>query len=382
MSGRLLHLKAEGTPRELGLLHGETAKDLIEANLELYFYRFREEWGLPKTEVLRRAGLYEKVIREADGDYDAAMQGIAQGSGMPYLEVVALNVRYEIVYSEYSKVGKKLGLPSGCTAVSLLPSRTREGHLLMAQNWDWIPGVKGLVQQYRLPQGPEFLAFTEAGIVGGKIGLNSSGLGLLINGLISDQDSWERLGVPFHVRCWQILQSTSLEAATEKIRDSPTSCSANFLLGHSGESGAEVLDLETCPLGIEELRPREGILSHANHFHKAEGLGIWEPFIEGRTSTFERQARMDRLLRQELGVEGRIGPEDLKRLLRDHEGRPTSICRHQESNLPEVQRYQTVVSALMDLDDRKLMIAAGNPCNNEFETFRIRDAPVDEPNPM
>ncbi|MFQ5838426.1 MAG: C45 family autoproteolytic acyltransferase/hydrolase [Thermoplasmata archaeon] len=372
MTNRLLHVRAEGTPREVGLLHGELAKDLIQANLKLYFHRFRNEWGLPKEEVLRRARIYEKVIEEVDGAYAEAMAGVAEGSGMSPLEIVALNVRYEIVYSEYSKVGRELGLPSGCTALSLLPSKTREGHVLMAQNWDWIPGVEGLVQQYRLPGAPEVLAFTEAGIVGGKMGLNSSGLGLLINGLVSNEDNWERLGMPFHVRCWRILRASTLEEASLHVRNSRGSCSANFLMGQALGKEAEVLDLEACPVGTGELRPEDGVLVHANHFHEAEALGIWQPLMEERTSTFQRQERMDELLGQELEDEGRVGLGHVKRFLRDHEGRPNSICRHQEVNLPEVQRYETVISIIMDLDERRMLIASGPPCLSKYRVFLLQ----------
>ncbi len=48
------------------------------------------------------------------------------------------------------------------------------------------------------------LSFTEAGIFGGKIGLNSAGLGLTVNGLTTTDDDWSRLSKPFHVRCYEI----------------------------------------------------------------------------------------------------------------------------------------------------------------------------------
>ncbi len=371
MSSRLLHVRAYGSPGEIGRLHGERARDLIEANIRLYFHRFQHEWGVPREEALRRARMYAEVIEEVSGDYTEAMIGVSDGSGIPFHEIVAINVRYEIVYSEYSRMGKEVGMPSGCTAIALLPTKTKGGHLLMAQNWDWIPGVRGMILQYRLPRGPEVLAFTEAGIVGGKIGLNSEGLGLLINGLVSDQDRWERLGVPFHVRCWQVLCSDSLEEASLLLKNSPASCSANFMLGQVGGRKARILDLETCPLGTQDIQPKGGLLTHANHFRRREALGIWEPLMEERTSTFERQARVDTLLEEEMRrVEG-VGEEELRRLLRDHDGQPKSLCRHPDTNLPEAQRYQTVVSVVMDLNDRRLMVADGPPCITEYEGFSL-----------
>jgi isopenicillin-N N-acyltransferase-like protein len=239
----------------------------------------------------------------------------------------------------------------------------------MAQNWDWIPGIEAAVVKYRVGDGPTVLAFTEAGIVGPKIGLNSAGLGLLINGMLSDQDSWERFGVPFHVRCWQILRSETLEAAARAVHDSKGSCSANFVLGQSFGNYAQVLDLESSPVGTNELSPSEGVLTHANHFHDPDALGIWQPLIYEKTSTFERQERIDELLPSEATGELTIG--DIQAMLQDHENTPKSLCRHPMTELPEEQRYQTVVSAVMDVDERRFLVAHGPPCETEYLEFSL-----------
>src|SRR5207249_7584708 len=55
-----------------------------------------------------------------------------------------------------------------------------------------IPQVEGLFLKIRPETGPQVLCFTEAGVVGGKIGMNSEGIGLAINGLVSNRDNWER----------------------------------------------------------------------------------------------------------------------------------------------------------------------------------------------
>lgn len=366
--GPLPHLQVQGRPRDLGLAHGQMVPERVAANIETYFSRFAREWGLPRKEVLRRASAYADVIEEVDPAYLESVQGVVDGSGLDFLEVVALNVRYELVYSEYSKLGREYHVPSGCTAFGLLPERTAEGHLLLAQNWDWIPEIQGVVQQYHLPETPEIVSFTEAGIIGGKIGLNDRGLGLLINGLISDQDNWERFGVPFHVRCWQVLQEGTLEEASRRLEGTPGSTSANFLLGEA--EGPRLLDVEACPLGTATIPSTSGVLTHANHFHRGKALGIWEPLIDEKTTTFQRQKRADALL-QGLATGTKVTMEEVQQFLRDHDGRPGSICRHRDLTLPEEQRYKTVASALMDLDARTLHIAGGNPCTEEFQTFQL-----------
>ncbi len=374
MTSRIPYLKAEGTAKQVGVEIGRGAKGLIAANRRLYFDRFRKEWGLRRDEVLDRARAYERVIRDADEEYAETMEGVAAGSQEELHDIVALNVRYEIAYSEYARRGQTGAAPAppeGCTALAVLPSRIRGGRLIMAQNWDWISGVRGLILQGRVGNGPEVLAFTEAGIVGGKIGLNSRGLGLLVNGLHSDRDRWDRLGMPFHVRCWQILRCGTIDEGSRRVREPPGSCSANFLLGQADGVGGRLLDLETSPVGSRELKPREGVLTHANHFHDPEGLGITEPLLDERTSTHQRQERVNRLLGASLGRSRKLDLEGVKRVLRDHDGQPRSICRHPDPSLPHSESYETIVSIILDLTGSTLLISEGAPCSSAYTAFSL-----------
>lgn len=376
MASRALRVRVAGKPREVGEAHGRAATGLIAENIALYAGRFREEWGLSRDAVLERARRYERVIRDVDEGYAEAMEGLAKTSGQDLRDIVALNVRYEIVYSAYSEKGRAemtARPPSGCTAVALLPERTEHGHLLMAQNWDWISGVRGLVLQSRLDGHPETLAFTEAGIVGAKIGLNAAGVGLLINGLVSNEDAWDRLGTPFHVRCWQILKAADLDAAAGVVRTAKPSCSSNFLIGEAGDGPARAVDLEASPVGVAEIGPDAGALVHANHFCRPKELGIWEPLLEERTSTFLRHRRMEELLAGR-GRSGKVSWSDLKTFLRDHEGRPNSICRHPELERREAERYETIASIILDVTSRELLIANGSPCEVAYRSFRLPHA--------
>jgi len=222
-------LRLKGSPYEIGYRHGQMAQDRIERNLEVYFRRFKNETALPRDEALRRAERYLQVIRRGSPSYARAMEGVALGSKTRLLEITALNVRYELMYSQFAKIGlKPMPRVDGCTAFGAMPEVTLNRHLLMAQNWDWIPQVEGLFLKIRPTKGPMVLCFTEAGVVGGKIGLNSEGIGLAINGLISNKDDWERLRKPFHVRCSEILGSKTLSQAVSRITRGERSCSATF----------------------------------------------------------------------------------------------------------------------------------------------------------
>ncbi len=353
-------------PAAAGWEHGRRARDLVAANVAVYFDRFAREAHLAPDQVRERARAYLPVIEQADPAYAAALRALAEASGLPLEDLAALNVRYELLYSQYSALNQaRLQLSSGCTAFAVTPQASADGHLWLGQNWDWFPRVRGLVMRSAGPGGLRVAAFTEAGIVGGKIGLNSAGLGLAINGLLSTDDDWTRLGTPFHVRTWRILRAASVADAVEAVTRGERACSANFLIGQADGEG-RVVDVEAAPRAVRTLAPSGGILVHANHFEDPRALGVEQPLAEERVSTYHRAARARRLLEAGRSAGG-LSAEDLMRVLRDHDGRPESVCRHLNPALPEEERVQTAVSVLMDLSARRLFVAAGPPCQAAYQ---------------
>lgn len=349
----LVHLT--GTPFAQGAQHGEALREQIAHNLELYFARFERELKLSRAETLARAGRYAQAISAQSPAYYEGMRGIARGSGFSMGEIAALNVRYELFYDEF--VEKPM--PDGCTAFALLPEATAEGHLLLGENWDWIAGVRGAVLATAEPDGLRTLAFSEAGIFGGKIGLNSEGLGLMINGLTSQDDDWSRLRRPFHTRCYEILRCRDLDAAVAVVTGEGRSCSANFLLAQAPD---QVVNLETSPERAGASRCLGGCLVHSNHFVDPAALGIAERNVENNPHSKRRHARLEALLRGR----GPLGLADVQAALRDHEGHPYSICFHVDPAEPPEEYYESVISAVVDLHERALYVSDGPPCSNPY----------------
>jgi isopenicillin-N N-acyltransferase-like protein len=365
-------LDLQVSPAEVGHQHGRQAADLIAHNLVVYFDRLQREARLSPDTVRQRALRYLEVIDAADPDYAAAMRGVAEGSRLPLADIAVLNARYELIYSQYAAINQERSVhvpAGGCTAFAVTPDASTDGHLWLGQNWDWFPQVRGVVLHLRQPDALTVAAFTEAGIVGGKIGINSAGIGLVINGLLSNRDDWARLGTPFHVRTWRILQTQTLSDAIATITSEDRACSANFLLGWAN-GRAEVVDIEAAPHAACTLAPTDGLLVHSNHFFDPDALGVWQPLAEERTSTFQRAARMRHLLDAGRGV-GALHAEGLMAMLRDHAGHPDSVCRHPNSALPEEERVATVVSVLEDLTARRLYVAGGTPCQTSFQEIHL-----------
>jgi isopenicillin-N N-acyltransferase-like protein len=361
-------IRLTGTPHQQGVAHGRILRERIAHNLQIYFERFEREVNLSRPEVLTQAGRYATAIEAQNADYFAGMRGVAEGSGFSFGEIAALNVRYEILYYQFGKnaLAEQAGEPpvDGCTAFAVLPGASDSGHLLMGQNWDWIPEVLGAVLRTTEPDGFETLAFTEAGIVGAKIGLNSARVGLAINGMTTTDDDWSRLARPVHVRCYEVLRARRFDSAAQVITGESRACSTNFLIAQAPD---RVVDIEAAPDRARLLSCQDGCLVHTNHFMDPAGLGIEEPPNPRRPYSCFRLGR----LRQLLLSKSPISVEDIQGYLQDHQEYPFGVCRHENPADPPEQRYITVTGVVMDLDTRTLHLTDGPPCQGPYQTVSL-----------
>ncbi len=374
MTFRLVELS--GTPFEQGLAHGEALKDLIEHNIELYFYRFEKEAKLTREQTLSMAAKIARHFEKFSPAFSEGMRGISQSSGRNFFEIAALNARYEILYYQYGTVGlEKNGLtrvtaspehrrPDGCTLFAALPEATASGQLTMGQNWDWIENVKGALLRTKHHDGLETLGFTEAGIFAPKLGLNSAGLGLCISGLTSMDDDWSREARPTHARCWEILRSTSLEQAKSVIDDGTKACSTNFMVALAPD---QAIDFETAPHGIRAVSCHQGSMAHTNHFLDPQSLNIIEPPSERRPHSYHRQKRMTELLQERRPLK----LEDFKEFLADRDDDPDGICRYPNTEEPVEDRVATICGVIMNLETRTMWVSNGQPDVAPFTEYKL-----------
>jgi isopenicillin-N N-acyltransferase-like protein len=306
--------------------------------------------------------------------YADEMSGIADASGLGKAAIALLNARYEIAFTLFGKdaIRKEQARaellsvgPDGCTTFGLMPEMTANGHTWLGQNWDWLAGVHGrsFVLRVRRKSLPSFICLTEAGIVGGKMGVNDRGIGLVENGLASSHDGKFPFEKPFHMRCREVLDAADYQNALRPILETRRTCSANFVIGHAD---GEIIDMETSPEHVTYLRPEGGIVTHSNHF-VATGHG--ESQMEKiAPSTLYRASRLRRLLMRDAG---NITLENMKAAASDHFGAPNSICRHPDEATVPAKRTMTTGAVLIDLNDRVMHVADGPPCTHPYVPFRI-----------
>jgi isopenicillin-N N-acyltransferase-like protein len=250
-----------------------------------------------------------------------------------------------------------------CTSIFVAPELTANGQALLAQNWDWADVLRGglvlLCVQHPGDEPETTLTLAEAGQVG-KIGLNSAGVGVCLNFLRHDQ---RRLGVPLHLILREALDAPRLSLAAAAVYRAERADAGNFMLAHAH---GKAVSLEATPADVGVLHPEGGLLVHTNHFitpHLQEG----DTGILNSTSTELRYNRALQVLRAHVGA---ITVETLQEVLRDHFHRPNSICRHPDLVLPELERYATLASVIMNLSTGEMHALSGEPCQGEYQTFK------------
>jgi isopenicillin-N N-acyltransferase-like protein len=347
-------LELSGAPFERGRLHGAQARDRVGRSLANYARLFAF-CGLSWEEAQRRGAGYRDLI----GGFDAALleeiEGIARGAERKVDEVLALNVRTEILPSSYLK-----GVDHGeCTAIAVHPGASATGGALLAQNWDWIGPQREALVLLRVPG--EFLTLTEAGMLA-KIGLNVQGFGVCLNIMSSIHDGRQQ-GLPVHVLLRALLECRSVRDAIELTGRLPFAGSSNVLCADRGGDSAS---LELSPKGRRVVRGDGATLCHTNHFVDAEA-SAWQTPLADYLSTVPRLE----CARRHAAARPKHGPEDLKRLLRDESDGLVSICRRPDPALPEQARIESVASVIMELERGVMHVAPDVPTRAEYQPVAL-----------
>lgn len=356
-------LSLDGEPFERGQKHGDVFADEVAANVDRYIERFNH-YGIDESTAMELADDFASLIADEGPDYMAEMRGISEASGVPITEIALLNARYEVMYGAYAATAaEQTTAPDGCTSFAVQGEVTADGNPYLGQNWDWIPDVDVFVMRVSGDDVASHVAMTEAGIVGGKIGVNEHGIAMTLNGLVTGADGDNTFRLPYHVRFRRVLNSTRLSRAVDAVLKEDRACSANVLLGCDE---GEFLNLEALPDLAAYISPDQGILTHANHLEKATDAD--SQFEELLPDTICRSPRLRRLLEQQSGS---LSEQKLRETLQDHFDHPTSVCRHTDPEIPAAEQMVTRASAIISPTDRSLSITTGPPCENEYHTVTV-----------
>ena len=350
----------QADPLARGHAYGEAARDLIARNLEFYKGVFMNVTGEAWENILGRSRPFKPLAEAYAPDLLAEIDGIAQGSNRSLEEIFLLNARSEIIFST-----KALGLeqPGECTSLLALPEAAEKGESFLAQNWDWYGPMTDGPVALKISQRESISAlitFTEAGQVA-KMGMNTAGIGLAVNNLITDRP---RHGVPWLFIARRVLESNHLTEAVGRVLSARRAHSLNYLIGHGDENDGFGVCLETAAEEEHIFWPEDGLLAHTNHF--IEPGGTFRDLrlkLDPYSSTLLRLARTRSLLKAR---SGRLGAAEIRRILADHYDHPFSVCAHGSPYSKTPHQLVTCLGLVMNLTRRRIEYCIGQPCRGEW----------------
>jgi isopenicillin-N N-acyltransferase like protein len=363
-------VRVAGTAYERGRQYGTQARDRVHRSVQAYRGVFAYYAGWDWEQVRRAAAGFEAPIAAFRPAYLDEMRGLADGAGLDLADVLAINVRTEVMYAAKARqaplAARTPQVPAECSAFAVVPAPGQPGATLIGQNWDWLLHARQtlVVLEARPEDGPDFVTVVEAGLLA-KAGLNAAGLALVTNALVTEADAGDP-GLPYHVLLRAILDCATVTEALEVLQAGPRSSSANYLIAHA--SGA-ALNVEAAPgdfTRLYPLFPEHGVLLHTNHF-LAPGLHPVDVSLWAMPSSAVRLQR----LRAGTGQPGPLTPDRLRALLADHADYPHGICCHPDPADHPCERGATIASLLMDPNAAHVWLAPGNPCQVAYEPLEI-----------
>jgi len=228
---KVLHLK--GSPREMGIQHGTLLKaDIVEEVRFLFDVKAKEfkpeVFGLKVPLDARRMilSISELQRKHTPAKYYEELRGIAEGSGVPYEDVVAANFIPEMFH---------------CSGFALSGSATKDGTLYHGRILDY--GCDWKLQDHAIlvvaePEGSiPFVNVTYAGFIGSVTGMNAKKVSIGEMGG-KGLGHWE--GVPMALLVRMALEEADdLDEAVAVFRDHPRTCEYFYVVA-DGKSGKGV----------------------------------------------------------------------------------------------------------------------------------------------
>ena len=361
-------ISVEGPARERGRQYGEAARERVRRSVAAYEDVFAHYAGWDRAKVRSEAERFRAPIAAHGAKYLEELRGIAEGAGIEEVDVLAINVRTEIMFAASARdaeAGAARRLPPECSAFAALPGRAG-GRTLVGQNWDWLVHAVDttVVLEARQDDGPDYVTVVEAGLLA-KTGMNSAGVALVTNALVCDADTGAP-GVPYHVLLRSILDAEAPGDAVAALLRGPRASSANYLVAH--EDGV-ALDLEAAPGDYAKLfvgYPHDDLVLHTNHFRNP-GFDQRDVSLVVMPDSPFRLARLEQLV---AAAPDPLDAEFWTGALGDHAMFPFAVCCHPDPREAEATaHYATVAAVVMDLEARRLWLASGNPCEAGFEVL-------------
>ena len=359
---RIPEITLSGSPYEIGYKHGKELKPQVWVSLETYKDRYLRQRQLSWEDAKRLSLRFLPAFEGENERFIEEMHGIADGAGLTFEDILAINLRSEILYTGLVNAFKREA--DECTALAILPPKTAGNQVIAGQSWDFTLRQKdaSAIARYRQDGSKsDMLIFLEAGMLGGK-GVNKDGICMTLNALSTPNTA---VGLPLSARMRLALEKKYLsDAYVGAVSGKIPVAACLTLTSRDGLS----LCLELDPAGVDVLLPENGFIAHTNHF-----VGLKHALTHANASLGSTYMRYQRI-RQLLSENHDIGLEQAESFMRDHKGYPTSVCAHPHPDTPEAELPRaggTIYAFLSELTTGRTRFCMGNPCEGTFEDVSL-----------
>jgi isopenicillin-N N-acyltransferase-like protein len=362
-----LIIEATGSHREVGRQIGEAARDLVAWGIDAYASRFEALAGFSFGEAVERARGYLKAAEEYVPQAVGQLRGLAEAANVRFEELAVLNCS-----EEFTCQAARSYPAEHCTSFAVVAGgRSVSGH-----NEDWYP-EEIEAQTIRI------VRLTDCSSQAAYISIGPA-YDLPLTGVTRAEFSSaantvycldERVGVPNNFLLTTVLAQPDLDHVKELLTAAPRARGSNHLFC---DARGRVWDIETSgerwafidgsPAPSAAIASgATALFAHTNHYVSPE-------LAPGDVSTSEG-SRLRRERATELLLEGLEAGTDLvelgKRVLRDHENAPSSICDHWEDDDPDPDQSVTTASMVWEPAAGRVHVALGQPCATEYQTFEL-----------
>ena len=349
-------IKVKGSHREIGRQIGEACAQQVCHSIENAHALIASTYSILELTwegAQIQASKYIPFAQERYPQYMDELIGISEGSNVAFEDLAVLTAM-EAVTMDALHLTK-------CTSMAVNGSLTANGHVLVAHNEDWLPGDEEdvIVIHAEPDDEPAFLAMTYGGLLP-NIGFNSAGIAQCCDSVYPGDS---RIGIPRVVVSRAVLGESTPANAIRHMLVPHRAAGYNHLLAH--ESG-ELYSVEVSSRNFAILYAHENFLVHTNHYLDSRMQEI-EQDSDELIATRVRYFRALRLLRQST----HHSIETLQNIQRDHVNYPNSICNHIDEDSDPLDREKTINSLVIDLTERVMHLAWGNPCRNSYHTYRL-----------
>jgi len=360
---RRLELPSGKSPREWGLVHGETFRGEIAALAEIRTYLCTRVGGFAsRDQVLAAARAHLPVLERYDQALSDELVGIAAGANLAP-ELIVVSNHYTDLRDlspdpatwrpapTRDDANAEAALSAGADSLggdgcSVVWAESPTGRIL-GQTWDMHATAIPYVMMLGVPgkdDAPKAWLLSVVGCLG-MAGMNAARVGVAINNLFSTDAT---LGVVWPAMVRKALRETSAAKARDVIAHSPIGSGHHYFVADRREAFA----IEASGTRRKQVFDGGPAYCHTNH--------CLDPDIAARSKVPPTSTTYDRMswLEADLARARIVDLDDAWRRLGSEEGYPRSVCTNMST--PEAPHAAATCGAIaMNLDTGELWAQQG-----------------------